>query len=103
MSPSFQEGDIVLIDKYLYSFFPLQKNDLVIFKNLDNWSLKRIKYLPDEKIPPLSNPYEEKYYEYKLRQDEFYVLGDNPNQSHDSRHLGPIKKHELVGKVVISF
>jgi len=40
-----------------------------------------------------------------LSDNQYYVLGDNrePNQSIDSRILGPISKKSILGKVVANF
>lgn len=44
------------------------------------------------------------YYQYgsptTLASDEYFVMGDNRNHSFDSRVNGPIKKHNIEGKVI---
>jgi signal peptidase I len=35
-----------------------------------------------------------------LGSDEYFVLGDNSTQSIDSRHIGPIQREAIVGKVM---
>lgn len=37
----------------------------------------------------------------ELGPDEYYIMGDNRKQSKDSRHFGPIKKEQILGKVII--
>jgi len=42
-------------------------------------------------------------WEYSLADDEYMVLGDNRNNSQDSRNLGFIKKNRIQGKLVSLF
>ncbi|MBQ7453180.1 MAG: signal peptidase I [Clostridia bacterium] len=41
---------------------------------------------------------EEGSFSYTLRSDEYFVMGDNRNNSIDSRYFGPIHKSDIVGK-----
>jgi signal peptidase I len=38
---------------------------------------------------------------YKLKEDEYFILGDNKNNSCDSTFFGPILRESIVGKVII--
>ena len=42
-------------------------------------------------------------HEINLKEDEIYVLGDNPKESIDSRNYGPVKTNSIVGKIFLSF
>lgn len=37
--------------------------------------------------------------ELQLREDEYFLLGDNPVDSRDSRHYGPVPRERLLGRV----
>lgn len=37
----------------------------------------------------------------QLKDDEYYVLGDNRSHSSDSRSFGPLKKEQMIGKVIL--
>ena len=36
----------------------------------------------------------------KLKDDEYFIMGDNRGDSTDSRNFGPVKKSDIVGKVM---
>jgi type IV secretory pathway protease TraF len=36
---------------------------------------------------------------YVLRNDEWYVQGDNLDESTDSRQLGPVERNAILGRV----
>ena len=42
----------------------------------------------------------ESYKKVKLKKNEVYLMGDNRNNSYDSRQIGPIKISKLQGKVI---
>lgn len=41
--------------------------------------------------------------EIQLVEDEYFVMGDNRNNSNDSHIIGPIKKDQIIGRVVMHF
>lgn len=42
-----------------------------------------------------------KEFSHTLGKNEYFIMGDNRNNSTDSRFFGPIKKSDILGKVVI--
>jgi len=38
--------------------------------------------------------------EVKIKEDEYFVLGDNRCDSYDSRHYGAIPKHNILGVII---
>lgn len=123
MRPTFEDNDYILIEKISKKY---QRGDIVVFRypnNPQEFNIKRVVALPGETIrmegdslfiynndSPAGTKLEEGYlflgkktYVYgetlvKLKEDEYYLLGDNRNISYDSRMLGPIPARLIVGK-----
>ena len=81
--------------------------------------VKRVVGLPGEKIgvangkltvdgKPLSEPYCPEQIGYRqaavtLKEDEYWVLGDNRNNSQDSHSWGPVPRGLLIGRVFLRY
>jgi signal peptidase I len=109
-------------------FKELQRGDVVVFKypkNPKQYFIKRVVGLPGEQIKieegrivifnkeyPEGKLLDEEEYlsndistspssSRTLKDDEYFVLGDNRQFSHDSRAWGAVNKDEIVGKVLL--
>lgn len=118
MEPTFKDGDKILVFKSAYLFGKPQRGDLILLRADNKTWVKRIVALPGEQIEikdgkvsingkVLQESYIKEIHTYGdqrvfLADDQYYVLGDNrePNQSIDSRILGPIIKKAVLGKVI---
>ena len=120
MVPTFDDGQRVVVLKL---FSDIQRGDIVIFSSQDDPGkdlIKRVIALPVERIQirkgifringkVLKEGYlEDKDYGlYDAEIDEevglgqLYVLGDNRDDSHDSRRFGSVSEESLKGKVVV--
>ncbi len=127
MEPSYHQGDYLLVDEISYRFTDPERGDVIIFKFPGNTSqhyIKRVIGLPGETIQiqdgkvyvvndeyPEGRAIDEKYLasgtrtqggdSVELEEDEYYVLGDNRNASHDSRVWGELEEDFIVGRVFL--
>ena len=124
MQPNFNKQDMLLINK-MKNLQKIDRYDIVVVKTKDRYNpsiVKRVYGLPGETIrikdskiyingKIIKDPYlkENKYKsglatkEIKLKDDEYFVLGDNRNKSCDSRHknLGIVNKKYIMGEAIL--
>lgn len=126
MSPTLEEGQVVILNKFQYRFFEVQREDIISLSYQDTkYLIKRVIGLPGEKIDIVDNNlyindkiYNEKYIEDDINYSNFHlkdlgydtipkdmylVLGDNRKNSLDSRKIGLIKKEDIKGKIFFRF
>lgn len=125
MVTTLNEGEIGLASKITY-VKEIERNDIIIFKRDNKEIIKRVIGKPLDKIGINENGVyvnnqlieesyltkenkEETYFlfgtynEITLKEDEYFVLGDNRRDSLDSRSYGPIKEENIVGKLVVIY
>jgi len=122
MDNTFKNKDYVLVDKISYRFESPQKGDVIVFnppaaaENTERF-IKRIIATPGDVIEVAggityinNKPVTEKFVTYTsnknsapltLKDNEYFVMGDNRNVSYDSRYWGPITKDEIQGRVLL--
>ena len=122
MDTTFKDNDYVLVDKISYRFKSPEKGDVVVFnppENIQNKDrfIKRIIATPGDTIMVKDGityindtPVQEGFVKYasskdsniiKLKDNEYFVMGDNRYVSYDSRYWGPITKEEIQGRVLL--
>ncbi len=126
MEPTLTDGDSLWVDKLSYTFGDPERFDVIIFNyDEDTTYVKRIIGLPGEtvRIDQNGNIYineqllKEDYGKevilptnlgranqpVVLGEDEYFVLGDNRNNSSDSRwaDVGNVHREDILGKVVL--
>lgn len=124
MEPTLDNGDTVLVNKTAYWFRGPQRYDMIAFKQREDgesyYNVKRVIGLPGETVTiqdgyvfidgvALSDlPFDERIATEGLALDgvtlsdgEYFVLGDNVNNSEDSRfsNMGNILENEILGKI----
>lgn len=123
MEPNFHDAERIVVSRLHYVFGDPQRGDVIVL-DLDGQTdlLKRIVALPGETVSmdegqlyingvALDEPYVAELCrtyscqdrKWVLGDDEYFVLGDNRNNSRDSHDFGPIHHSQIVGKVLIKY
>lgn len=127
MLPSFRDKDYIFIEKITYKKKDPERNDIVVIEvddGSDTRYIKRIIGLPGETVQVKKGRVyidgkaleENKPFptiedggmarnKITLGKDEYFLLGDNRNQSKDSRHveIGIVMKKQIKGKFWVRF
>ncbi len=123
MKPVLNNGDVVLVNRFSYTFGSPKRGDLIVFKPKGNENnhdyIKRVVALPGETVElveggiyidgeKLDESYETTPLtdvgivtdKITLEEDEYFVLGDDRQNSEDSRDMevGNVKRSEIFGK-----
>lgn len=93
MYPTFDDGDFIF-GTIVSDNTELNVGDIVTLKEGNRMLIKRIHGLPGQTIenPDIGIPLT------TLAENEYYVVGDNYENSNDSRILGPIRRADIVFK-----
>jgi len=121
MQPTLQDGEFVLVSKLSYKFGDFQRGDIIVFDfpmNPDEELVKRIIGVPGDHVMVRdSHVYvnEQMLNENYIAQAPLYsgdwivpdgtlfVLGDNRNNSNDSKDWGLLPQGNVVGKAVLIY
>jgi signal peptidase I len=124
MVPTLQVHDRVLVNKLSYKLHPVHRGDIVVFKappdsdpGIDDL-VKRVVGLPGDTVSgkgghvyingeQLKEPYlpagvtTSGFAPVKVPDNSYWVMGDNRDNSKDSRVFGVITKGKIVGRVFL--
>ena len=120
MNNTLHDGDQLILEKISYRFHDPERFDIVVFRYGKKFYIKRVIGLPGETVqivggrilingetykegrdfPSISNPGLAES-PITLESGEYFVLGDNRNNSEDSRYgdIGLVKKRYIAGKL----
>jgi signal peptidase I len=120
MKPGFAPDERVSITPYIWG--PPLRLEIVMFRSpdrADRFDLKRVIGLPGEKISWKGSyiwiqdaPFDENYVTHRapvpgevlqtvtLRDQDYFVVGDNRLYSIDSRYYGPVNRLDILGRVL---
>lgn len=123
MYPTLEDGQMLLVSKISKVTNDYERGNIIIFKHNGKNLIKRLIALPGETIQIIGNDIyinDEKIEDYvdvdmeeitnnyftdkvTLAEDEYVFFGDNRNNSVDCRQIGPVKRKDIVGKVILRF
>ena len=127
MEPNLENGDYLLVDELSYRLGEPKRGEVIVFRypyDTSQFFIKRIIGLPSETVEIRNNTVkiykddkaagtvlQEDYLPssqkttgdttIKLKDDEYFVMGDNRIQSSDSRKWGPLNKKYIVGRAFV--
>lgn len=125
MIPTFDNANYLIVDKISYRLNDPKRDDVVIFKypnDQTKFFIKRIIGLPNEivdiegSIVTITNEEHPEGFtltqsyvknitnnttHFELKDDEYFVMGDNRSGSSDSRYWGAVKKELITGKAFL--
>ena len=124
MAPLLSDQERIFINKFVYRFEPIERDDVVVFwYPLDRSKsfIKRVIGLPGETVEirqglvyvngrTLAEPYVPPQYEdmsdfgpIRVPMDSYFVMGDHRISSNDSRVFGPVASRYIYGRAVFAY
>jgi len=122
MHPTLADGEFLVVNKLGYRLHQPQRGDIIVFRDPyspDRKLIKRVIGLPGESVEIrdgqvlindqiLDEPYLDEAGSSAraaaaIGDDEYFVLGDNRNNSSDSRSWGTLPRAGIVGKAWLSY
>lgn len=122
MEPTLLPRDRVLVDKFTYRFRQPHRGDVIVLKyplNQQRNYIKRIVALPGDKLqvkdgklyvngrrvaePYLNGAPQGTYGPITVPGGSVFVMGDNRNNSEDSRAFGALKRNLVVGQAILIY
>lgn len=122
MHSTLENGEVLILNKFKYRFMDIERGDIISLQYADTkYLIKRVIGLPGDSVSIRDNTlyingelYVESYLDEGLVYDDFelsslgydtipddmyLVLGDNREDSLDSREIGLIRRDDIIGKV----
>lgn len=122
MIPTLMPGDRILVNKFIYRFTEPKPGDIMVFRfPLDpkRHFIKRVIALEDQTVelrqgklyindklieqPYLPHLYQNDFGPFKVPKGQFFMLGDNRDNSEDSRFWGGVPRKNVIGQAFVTY
>jgi signal peptidase I len=124
MLPLLEDGERIIVNKFVYRFYPIERGDVVVFwypRDPSVSFIKRVVGLPGDTVELRRGllfvngvRVQENYLSARFRDDEthppvevkrgyYFVLGDHRNSSNDSRSWGEVPEKYIYGRASLRF
>jgi len=129
MEPTFYGDDRLVVSRVNYLIGEPQRGDILVFNSLvpaeaevGIMLIKRVVGLPGDTVEIIDQEVyingvklDESYIKepcqlsrcrddmWELGEEEYFMMGDNRNNSRDSRRFGPVPLNKIVGQVVLRY
>lgn len=126
MKETFHNGDYLIVDQISYRLSDPERGDVIVFhypRDPSKFFIKRIIGLPGDTIsiegrqvtisnkdfpdgfiinePYIKSMSEKNFHNETLNHNEYFVMGDNRDESSDSRSWGILQKEKIVGRALL--
>jgi signal peptidase I len=124
MLPGLDDQERIFINKFVYSFEPIERGDVVVFRYPRDPSksyIKRVIAVPGDRVRieegqvyvnggrlleayvPAEFADDRSYGDTVVPRGAYFLLGDHRSSSSDSRDFGPVSQRYIYGKAVFGY